>query len=172
MKNKHAKATIKINMQSTKGKTPMSVKDKASPPKGYVEVIGTGTARTGGRFVRVRINGKKLLIHTNDLLGGMIPVYARLQNLGASLIEPKDQKDLHKRIKSALEREDTFPVATRIGWFREKSRREKRVQSCSCCRMALSRKSGHQLRSISTNRIMIATSGSRLRGRSKVQWNG
>ena len=91
-----------------------------------MEVIGAGRSKAGSRFVRVRVNGEKLLISANDLLGNMIPVYARLQNNGASLIDPKDQKDLHTRIKAAMQEEDTFPVATRIGWFREEDEQGKK----------------------------------------------
>jgi hypothetical protein len=89
-------------------------------PKGYVEVVGAGSAPSGARFVKTAVNGKELIIPANDLLGSMIIVHGRLQNLGAVLVESKDQKDLETRIKTALQAPDTFSVATRLGWFRPK----------------------------------------------------
>ena len=118
---------VKSTMVSMKGTTPMSTTEKPSSPKGYVKAIGAGSAKAGGRFVRVRVNGEKLLIPANDLLGSMTPVFARLQNHGASLIETKDQKDLHARIKAALQKEDAFPVATRTGWFWQEDAQGKKL---------------------------------------------
>jgi hypothetical protein len=123
--HKPIKPNLNLKASFNKGTNPIS-KTKNQVPRGYVEVIGAGSSPSEARFVRVKVNGKKLLIPANDLIGTMVPVYQRLQNNGASLVDTKDQRDLHTRIKRALQKEDTFPVATRLGWFREEDAQGKK----------------------------------------------
>jgi hypothetical protein len=119
MKSKLIPLEIGSDIAPPKRKTSPPAPTASATPRGYVKVLGTGHASNGARFIRVKVNGKRILIPTNDLLGSMIPVYARLQNHGAALADPAVQKDLWGRILAALEKEDTFPVATRLGWFQE-----------------------------------------------------
>ena len=120
MKSKLLPLLIDVNDAPTPTKTAPTLKPAPSRPAGYVEVVGAGSALTGARFVKTTVNGKKLIIPANDLLGSTTAVHGRLQNLGAVLVDVKDQKELEARIKAELQKPDTFSVATRLGWFRPK----------------------------------------------------
>jgi hypothetical protein len=126
MKRKIVTPKYKPAMPTKKEAIPMLEIDEEQLSRGYVAIEGVGSVKAGGRFVRMKVNGKKFLFSTNDLLGNMNPVFARLQKYGAVLIDRKDQNELRTRIKAALQEEDVFPVAKRLGWHRDEDAQGKK----------------------------------------------
>jgi hypothetical protein len=89
---------------------------KRHPLTDYIQITGHGSSESGEPFVRLEIKGKRILVRVNNLLGDRNLEFARLQKIGAKLLDPRAQKELIARIEAARRAPESFSVATTLGW--------------------------------------------------------
>ncbi len=89
---------------------------KSYPLTGYIQITGHGPSESGEPFVRMEIKGKRILVRVNNLLGDRNVEFARLQKIGANLLDSGAQKELIARIEAARRAPESFSVATTLGW--------------------------------------------------------
>jgi hypothetical protein len=89
---------------------------KRHPHTDYIHITGHGSSESGEPFVRMEIKGKSILVRVNNLLGARNVEFARLQKIGANLLDPGAQKELIARIEAARRAPESFSVATTLGW--------------------------------------------------------
>ena len=82
-------------------------------------VRGHGTSESGEPFVRLEIEGKRVLVRVNHLLVNRNAEFARLQNHGARLLQKAAQEALTTGIDAELRKPASFTVATTLGWHGE-----------------------------------------------------
>src|SRR6516164_821234 len=92
---------------------------KSLPFTGYIKITGHGSSESGEPFVRLEINGRRILVRVNNLLGDRNFEFARLQKIGVHLLDHAAQKRLIARIERARRESETFNVATTLGWHGE-----------------------------------------------------
>ena len=92
---------------------------KSLPFTGYIKITGHGSSESGEPFVRLEINGRRILVRVNNLLGDRNFEFARLQKIGAKLLDSSAQRRLIARIERARRESETFNVATTLGWHGE-----------------------------------------------------
>jgi hypothetical protein len=99
----------------------MTIKSSRTRPllTGNIKITGHGASEAGEPFVRLEIKGQRVLVRVNNLLGEKNVEFARLQNRGARLLDPKAQSELIARIEAALRQPVSFTVATTLGWHGE-----------------------------------------------------
>ena len=86
---------------------------------GNIKMRGHGATKSGEPFVRLEIEGKRVLARVNNLLGDRNFEFARLQRIGANLLDPRAQKELIARIETTRRERESFSVATTLGWHGE-----------------------------------------------------
>jgi hypothetical protein len=92
---------------------------KSHPLIGYIKITGHGSSESGEPFVRMEVKAKSTLVRVNNLLGDRNFEFARLQRIGANLLDPRAQKELIARIEAARRESESFNVATALGWYGE-----------------------------------------------------
>jgi hypothetical protein len=91
--------------------------NRKSPPfTGYIKITGHGSSESREPFVRLEIKGRWILVRVNNLLTDRNFEFARLQKIGAHLLDHAAQKRLIARIERARREPATFNVATTLGW--------------------------------------------------------
>ena len=91
----------------------MTIKNNGTSPlfTGNIKMRGHGASESGEPFVRLEIKGKRVLVRVNNLLGDGNFEFARLQSIGANLLDPRAQKELIARIETT--RVNESPSASR-----------------------------------------------------------
>jgi hypothetical protein len=84
-----------------------------------IQITGHGSSESGEPFVGLEIKGRRILVRVNNLLGNRNVEFARLQKIGANLLNPTAQKELIARIERARREPEAFNVATTLGWHGE-----------------------------------------------------
>ena len=99
----------------------MTIKKNGTSPlfTGNIKMRGHGATKSGEPFVRLEIEGKRVLARVNNLLGDRNFEFARLQRIGANLLDPRAQKELIARIETTRRERESFSVATTLGWHGE-----------------------------------------------------
>ncbi len=99
----------------------MTIKKNGTSPlfTGNIKMRGHGATKSGEPFVRLEIEGKRVLARVNNLLGDRNFEFARLQRIGANLLDPIAQKELIARIETTRRERESFSVATTLGWHGE-----------------------------------------------------
>lgn len=96
----------------------MTIKTSRKSPllTGNIKICGHGPSESGEPFVRMEVKGKRILVRVNNLLGDRNVEFARLQKIGANLLNSGAQKELIARIEAARRAPKSFSVATTLGW--------------------------------------------------------
>jgi hypothetical protein len=104
--------------KTTPGRAPQS---DPQPPlfTGNIKISGHAATESGEPFVRLEVGGKRVLVRVNNLLLSPNFEFARLQNHGARLLDSAAQRELTRRIETALRQPAAFTVATTPGWHGE-----------------------------------------------------
>jgi hypothetical protein len=82
---------------------------------GNIKICEHGATESGEPFVRLEIEGKRVLVRVNNLLLSPNVEFARLQNHGARLLDSAARGELTRRIETALRQPVSFDVVTTLG---------------------------------------------------------